>query len=327
VPDAREDDPGARLEARLATELCLPASAGAHLVAHELCRRHGDSVDAILFYGSCLRKRTPDGVLDFYVLVDSYDRAFRSRLTAVVAALLPPSVLYCEVSGPAGTLRAKYAVISRRDFLRRAGPRSLDTRVWARFCQPAALVHARDEGARDAVVEAVARACRTFVERMTLVLAAEAEHRFDAATLWQEGFHETYRAELRGESPQTVRMLYESAPARYEGVARDVLQELDGRGRIRLRQAEDGSLRVVVPPGVRRWARASWALRRRVAKSIAILGLLKTAWTFGDWVPYVLWKIERHTGVRLEVSERQRRHPLIFGWPVIYRVLRRGLLR
>ena len=244
-----------------------------------------------------------------------------------VAALLPPSVLYCEVSGPAGTLRAKYAVISRRDFLRRAGPRSLDTRVWARFCQPAALVHARDEGARDAVVEAVARACRTFVERMTLVLAAEAEHRFDAATLWQEGFHETYRAELRGESPQTVRMLYESAPARYEGVARDVLQELDGRGRIRLRQAEDGSLRVVVPPGVRRWARASWALRRRVAKSIAILGLLKTAWTFGDWVPYVLWKIERHTGVRLEVSERQRRHPLIFGWPVIYRVLRRGLLR
>ena len=60
---------------------------------------------------------------------------------------------------------------------------------------------------------------------------------------------------------------------------------------------------------------------------VAVLGLLKTAFTFGDWVPYVLWKIERHTAVRVEVSERQRRHPLIFGWPVIFRVLRDGIYR
>jgi hypothetical protein len=31
--------------------------------------------------------------------------------------------------------------------------------------------------------------------------------------------------------------------------------------------------------------------------------------------------------VRVEVSERQRRHPLIFGWPVILRVLRQGIYR
>ena len=58
-----------------------------------------------------------------------------------------------------------------------------------------------------------------------------------------------------------------------------------------------------------------------------IMRLLKTAFTFGDWVPYVLWKLERHTGRRIEPSERQRRHPLIFGWPIILPLLLRRNLR
>jgi len=38
-------------------------------------------------------------------------------------------------------------------------------------------------------------------------------------------------------------------------------------------------------------------------------------------VPYILWKLERHTGRPIEVTERQRRHPLLFGWPVLARLL------
>ena len=49
--------------------------------------------------------------------------------------------------------------------------------------------------------------------------------------------------------------------------------------------------------------------------------------TFGDWVPYALWKLERHTGTRIELSERQRRHPFLFAWPEIFRVLRSRALR
>ena len=62
----------------------------------------------------------------------------------------------------------------------------------------------------------------------------------------------------------------------------------------------------------------------RVAPGLQRLGLLrllKTAYTFGDWVPYVLWKLERHTGRTIELSPRQRRHPLIFGWPIILPLL------
>ena len=55
--------------------------------------------------------------------------------------------------------------------------------------------------------------------------------------------------------------------------------------------------------------------------------LLKTAFTFGDWLPYVLWKVERHSGKPVPFSERQRRHPLVFGWPLLFKLLRNRQLR
>ena len=55
--------------------------------------------------------------------------------------------------------------------------------------------------------------------------------------------------------------------------------------------------------------------------------LFKTALTFDDWLPYVLWKLGRHSGVWVELSERQRRYPLLFGWPVLFKLLRQRALR
>ena len=55
--------------------------------------------------------------------------------------------------------------------------------------------------------------------------------------------------------------------------------------------------------------------------------LIKSAFTFGDWFPYVLWKIGRHSGKPLEATERQRQHPFIFGVPVLLKLLLRGDLR
>jgi hypothetical protein len=59
---------------------------------------------------------------------------------------------------------------------------------------------------------------------------------------------------------------------------------------------------------------------RPLARTLAIGRLLKSAFTFGDWVPYAIWKMERHTGEAIELTARQREHPLIFGWPVIWKV-------
>ena len=110
--DPARDD----LDELIESELFQPAAPPEKLLTAEILRRHGSAVAAVLFYGSCLRRRTSDGVLDFYVVVDSYRAAYRSRLLAWANAALPPNVFYLEVESEFGTLRSKYAVISMRDF-------------------------------------------------------------------------------------------------------------------------------------------------------------------------------------------------------------------
>ncbi|MEQ9448238.1 MAG: hypothetical protein RLN70_04925, partial [Rhodospirillaceae bacterium] len=77
----------------------------------ELKRVYGPATAAVLFYGSCLRAKTDEGLLlDFYVLVDSYSRALRSRILAFFARLLPPNVYFHEILHDGRTVRAKVAV-------------------------------------------------------------------------------------------------------------------------------------------------------------------------------------------------------------------------
>jgi len=90
----------------------------------------------------------------------------------------------------------------------------------------------------------------------------------------------------------------------------------------------DASHGYVTIPQVQRWqTRLSWRWRRPLAKGLYCLRLIKSAFTFGDWFPYVLWKIGRHREIKLEATERQRQHPFIFGVPVLFKLLLRGDLR
>jgi hypothetical protein len=316
---------GSGLAGIVREELLRPAPEPARRLSQEARRRYGDAVLATLFYGSCLRNTTAEGVLDFYVIVDDYRRAYASRALAAANALLPPNVFYLELPTAEGVLRAKLAVISARDFARGTGPRCLRPGFWARFCQPAIAVHTRDERALETLVAAVAQAVRTAVTRgLGLLETRDGEAHFEAEALWLALFRETYASELRAESEATVSSLYAAAPERYAGALGCALDELADAGRARVSREADGSFRLAAAPGLLGRPRRA---RRLAAKAAGVAQLLKSAFTFGDWVPYALWKLERHTGTRLELSERQRRHPFLFAWPVFFRVLARRELR
>jgi hypothetical protein len=318
VGDPARDD----LDELIESELFQPAAPPEKLLTAEILRRHGSAVAAVLFYGSCLRRRTSDGVLDFYVVVDSYRAAYRSRLLAWANAALPPNVFYLEVESEFGTLRSKYAVISMRDFERGAGRSGLRSGIWARFSQPALAVQIRDESARQTVAGVVAGAVVTTVaEALPLLSASAGSIRFSAEELWQNVLRETYSAEFRPEDPETILNIYRSDPERYERAARAALARLQRCGRLRF---DEGS---GVIEGSQTQVRRGRSIRRALAKLVYFVQLLKTTATFGDWLPYALWKLERHTGTRIIPSERQRRHPLLFGWPLFFRVLWRRDLR
>ncbi len=319
----------APLAQRIAAELDRPPPDGVEGFCEAVRTRHGEAVAAVLFYGSCLRKNTLEGVLDFYVLVDSYPAVYRRRVPAFFNRLIPPNVFYLEWQTEHGTLHAKYAVISVADFERCMSPRCMHAYIWARFAQPALLAYTRDEETHARVIRATARAVMTLVQRLGVFLPHEdGAQRFAASELWQEAFRRTYGAELRPESAETVKTVYEADPARYDGAAAEALVALRKEGWLdALDRHDDGTFAVTMPAGRLRRARWTWRRRRPVAKTIAVARLIKTAFTFGDWVPYAKFKLERHTGTTIELTPRQRRHPILFFSPVILRLLFRGYLR
>jgi len=304
------------LERLAAAELALPSvPAPATLAALHLTRdilaRHGDAVDAVLFYGACRRDGDAAGLLDLYVLTSSH-RAFHGRmLPAFFNALLPPHVLHMRGEGPAGPVRAKVAVMSLRQFARRTRTGALDTTVWARFCQPATLLHARSPGTRRRVEQAVAQAVRT---------AAYWAVQFGPPTgtaedYWRGLFARTYGAELRTEREGRADALLAASPGWYGPALAAALgiAATDNAGR----------LRPARPDGPRR----SWTLRRGCGKALNVLRLIKAAFTFDGGADYLSAKIARHSGVAVELTDWQRRHPILAAPTLLWRLRRKGAVR
>ena len=70
-----------------------PVPPSVHALAREIIARYGDAAQAILFYGSCLRKGDDaGGIVDMYLLVNNYRRAYRRHSYAFFNKLLPSTI-------------------------------------------------------------------------------------------------------------------------------------------------------------------------------------------------------------------------------------------
>jgi hypothetical protein len=307
----------------LSHEISRSDSPAARAIAKQLRGRYGPAVLGILFYGSCLRKGTAEGgILDLYVLVDRYRKVHSSLTMAVLNSLLPPNVLYTEQTTGDRTLRAKYAIVSLDDFVRHTSKRCFHAAFWARFAQPCALIYARDHVVEERILGALGSAVETFISR-TIPLMPPV---FSATDLWKKGLAESYRTELRPESSAATAALVEADSARYQQVTRaaaeglTICEPLDGDGK-------DLRFRGHVSNGGRWSSRQAWRIRRIQGKILNFLRLAKAAFTFEGGVDYLLWKIERHSGVREEATPLARRHPLLAFWTTAWRLYRRGAFR
>jgi hypothetical protein len=311
------------LSAFIAAEIAQPIGSAARVLVDAIVRRHGQAVDAVLFYGSCLRSGDPtaaeDPVFDFYVLVDDYRHLYRSRLAAFANGLLPPNVFYLETPWDDRTLRSKYAVVALPQFRRTVSPRAAHSYFWARFAQPVRLAYVRDERTRAAVVDALAEAVSTLA-RHTIGLLGES---FSSAELWTSAFRATYGAELRAERNDRAGLIYQADQERYDRLAAVALQVAG----LEVQTTADGRLSVALPARAGRRSAAAWRRRRVLGKVLSVLRLAKGAFTFDGGVDYILWKIERHSGVRAMATPWQRRHPLLAAPGLAWRLYRRGAFR
>ena len=309
----------APLRQAIAAELAVAVPEPMRALAAHLASQGGEPPLAVLFYGSNLRTRDLDGVIDFYLLVDSLPGWYGPRRWAALTnGALPPNVAYLEWPHQGRTLRTKFALLSLAQFQRGVAGEGIDTTLWARFAQPTALVWARDAAGQQAAEQAVAQAVCTAARWAALLGPAQAA----ATAYWDSLFARTYAAELRVEKAQRASSIVAHAEARFAQLL-PLAWQAAGIG-YEVRRAE---LRPQLSAAERNAAERAWAWRARLGKPLNLLRLIKGAWTFDGGADYLAWKVERHSGVRVELSDWQRRHPVLSAPRILWQLRRKGVIR
>lgn len=253
------------------------------------------SIAAILFYGSCFRDgQVDDGLVDLYLLAHDASAIYSSRWMRFWATLIPPNVYYVETVHAGRTIRAKYALLTLEQFEHKVTAGVRNPYFWARFAQPTGIVSADD---RDRIVTSLVTAIGS--------LAAHA-HRLSShdATdeqFWTAVLSQTYRTELRVEKPYRTKQIHDADAERYRLI----------------RQSS-----TAMP-----CSNAPWWLRRIEGRLISVARLIKASFTFTGGPDYIAWKIERHSGVKLDLTPWQKRHPVLAAGPIFWRLWRSKTIR
>lgn len=296
---------------------------GLDALINELRRRHAFCLNSIILYGSCLRSANLfDGLADLYLIVDNYQRFYRQNAQAITNWLLPPNVFYIELPYKDGTIRAKYAILSHRDFTNGCSRRWFHSYIWGRFTQPVMLAYCRDEEVRTQTINNLAQAICTFIERVLPSLPNSGS----IQNLWVKGLQLSYKAELRAETGNRASELVKDRLDYYTAItdaaASRVLYPLELTGK-----KNDGAYRCNVSRPQRILGDIGWRTRIFQGKLLSVMRLLKALFTFDGGLDYIAWKLERHSGEKIEIPDRVRRHPMIFIWSLFWRLHRRGIFR
>lgn len=319
--------PDALREAVRARVTAPAPDAGARDAARAIVERGGPSARAVVFFGSRKTQARPDAwsAYDFFVVVDRY-RPFYDALrasgslgrpSALVAALnapLPPNQIGFAFGGPGQTARAKCAVVSATAFARETSPRRHDHFFLGRLCQQTELAFAADDASREAAVDALASAHALTYAWVRPWLP----ERFDVAAFCRTFLRVSYSAEIRPEPDGRADALWEAQRPYLAEVYAVLLRALRDAGE--LVEPEPGVYALARPAGRRERFRLSayfW-----VSKIRATTRWAKYVVTFDGWLDFILRKAVRHTGQTIELTPRERRYPLVFLWPRVFRYLR-----
>ena len=142
--------------------------------------------------------------------------------------------------------------------------------------------------------------------------------RFDVADYCRTLLRVSFSAEIRPEPTDRADALWQAQQDALGPVYAVLLAELSRAGELREPQPGVYALGRPVSAGerLRTAAYFRWSLVRATAR------WAKYIITFEDWLEFILRKARRHTGEDIVLTPRERRLPLVFLWPRVFRYLR-----
>ncbi len=283
-------------------------------VCQDIRTRHPDRVLGFIYYGSSLRDmEDPEKMLDFYVLVDSYRKTHKNPIRVLLNALFPPAVYYHEMDHENDVkTTCKYSIMSLKAFERRCGPTAFLSTTWGRFSQPCVILFPKGDEIQGRILGAREQAVRHMACQTAPLFDGTAK----ASKFWARGFMESYKTELR---PEASEGRAEEIVLRYKERYNAIMEALYG--------LQDQEGRYTLTPSSKSASQLKWFLRRLLGKPSAAIRILSSAFTFSGGLDYVQHKLEKHSGVRIDVTESQRKHPVLWSPYLAWKFWRKGAFR
>jgi hypothetical protein len=322
--------PGAILadrDVRQRLEYGLDAEPGAAAVemAKSLADAFGPAAMGVIHYGSRARAvdARDDSAYDFFVVVDDYREAYESLMEKMptgrgalaaraLAHVLAPNV-HAIPPVPSGARANKCAVLTISALQEAARLEHSDHFIVARLFQHVQLLWVRDEASSSSVRDALTEIrARTFEWGRCFL-----PDRFDAELYCKTLLDTSFAGDIRPESGERAGHLLEAQRDVLVAIYSVLLEALEREGV--LARWADG-YRQVQPPTAK--DKRTWERYFAVSKARGVVRWSKHVVQYDGWFDYIVQKVTRHNNIDVELTERERRWPLIFIWPKVFQFFR-----
>ncbi|MFN8096300.1 MAG: hypothetical protein U0599_29505 [Vicinamibacteria bacterium] len=322
--------PTAALRDAVARPALSPETDAALLAATARLREAaGDTLVGCIFFGS-RRTRAANAnafsAYDLFAVVEAYRPFYEALrraglsgkspgLLAAISRLLPPTQVSVVFREP--ELRAKVSVVRRDVLARETSARRRDHFTIGRLFQPSRILAARTDEAREELLGALVSA-HAETWKWSRPWLPES---FDAQSYGRRLLEVSMSWEVRPEPAGRAAALWEAQRSIQAPVYDVLLHELAGAGALRSSGSETEAWSITQIPGSFEKLRLRFYFSLSMLRATARWG--KHILSFEGWLDYIVRKASRHTGETIELSERERRWPLVFLWGRVFRYLRR----
>lgn len=281
----------------------------------KIFEKHPSDILAILAYGSFLNDSTKSktSTPDFYVVVDNYRQFYQSSLHSFLNKHLPPNIYHLR----SGQTSYKYCVISIKDLQREVSEKAKDVYHLGRFSKRMGLVWVKDEDTEKKIVQIQMAAIRIVSKKVIQSIQGH----FTLDEFIQHALFLSYMGDVRIESSDKVEKIMGAEKKYYEAIFHEALKDLG--------VSKNASDEYMIQKS---FLKKSWD-KLRFKKFISASKLRaqgrwpKNMMTVDNWLDYMLAKIERTKGIKIELSPKERKYWFIYGWKHFFRLSRSKLIK
>lgn len=286
---------------------------------HEIFKEH---LISVILYGSCLHPSTrkPTSSHDFFIILDSYRSALPNYFHTLLNHILPPNVYYIQLKEGKGVIEAKYNTITLKDMERETSLSAGSLFTLGRFGKRLGILYIKS-GYEERIIDCIYNAMLTNAY-LTLALV---KNEFTLDEFINTLLALSYAGEVRIERDTKTQELFYASKDYYQHVYSKILKEFA----IHIRNINVGgeSYKLnITPEEISVWKNRVDNFIKR-SRRLSVLRWPKSIYTFGNYVDYLILKVERSKGIKIELTKLERRFPLIFGWRHFFKLLKKGMIK